>query len=510
MNTKATYSNNLNNSNSLNILNNSNNLNILNNSNSFNSNNSSSTKLITNTINSLDKNNKDVENYVYNKNLTLPDLFFAGYGFIVGAGIFSLMPFVIKYGKGLSWLSFVFGGLVCLITGLSYAKLNSLYPSNDAEYSWILNILNFDKERDPSKVKTPVRYLANLVIWIVVIVGLFMGATILAGQADFIRQYVNIDKSKLIAVLVLIPSIITMIGNKYATAINKTIMIAVTAAFTLLFVIAKTMGKKGGEINYTMALKDIHPVIKGSFITIFAYNGFQSIVQLSEESKEEKNIPISIVGSSAFAVLIYGLITISVIALIGVKAGGNSVSPLADAYGVKFGKRGTDIVNILALVALTNTMLILTLSRSRLIQKLALRGIAPDYLKKLTSLKQLFKLERFENNTEKSVTKKPQTIPIYAIITLSTVTYLLTFIREGAVDYLAGLTTSFLFIVFTIVNILVLVNFFKKKTNDEKDYEELMNKKMPLLSGFPWYSVIGLFLSIYYLGLSRKYLNLIV
>ena len=58
-----------------------------------------------------------------------------------------------------------------------------------------------------------------------------------------------------------------------------------------------------------------------------------------------KNIPISIVGSSAFAVLIYGLITISVIALIGVKAGGNSVSPLGDAYGVKFGKKVSDVVD---------------------------------------------------------------------------------------------------------------------------------------------------------------------
>ena len=92
---------------------------------------------------------------------TFIDLFFAGYCFIVGAGIFSLMPHVIKFGQGLSWLSFVIGGVVCLITGLSYAKLNSLYPSNDAEYAWILNILNFDKDRDPKKIKTSVKYLAN-------------------------------------------------------------------------------------------------------------------------------------------------------------------------------------------------------------------------------------------------------------------------------------------------------------------------------------------------------------
>lgn len=466
-------------------------------------------------INNLD--NKESDKYTYNKNLSLTDLFFAGYGFIVGAGIFSLMPYVIRHGKGDSWLSFIVGGLVCLITGLSYAKLNSLYPSNDAEYSWILNILNFDKNRDPKKVKTPVRYLANLVIWIVVIVGLFMGATILVGQADFIKQYSDMDKQKLTFLLVLLPTIITITGNKYATALNKIIMMVVTGAFAVLFLIALVLGKKSKDLNFDITYKDIRPIIKASFITIFAYNGFQSIVQLSEESKRQQDIPISIVGSSAFAIVIYGLITISVISLVGVKAAGHSVSPLADAYGVLFGKYGKDIVNMIALVALTNTMLILTLSRSRLLQKLALRGIAPNYLKNLTSIKKLVGLEKFENNSNvntivenKETNSKGQTIPIYSIITLSAVTYMLTFIREGAVDYLAGLTTSFLFLVFTTVNILVLINYFKKKTRKEVVKEATIDKKMPLLRGFPWYSVIGLVLSLYYLKLSRKYLRLVV
>ena len=456
-------------------------------------------------------NSEPKKEYKYNRNLSLVDLFFAGYGFIVGAGIFSLMPYVIKHGKGLSWLSFVVGGLVCLITGLSYAKLNSLYPSNDAEYSWILNILNFEEDRDPNKVKTPVRYLANSVIWIVVIVGLFMGATILVGQADFIRQYFDINKQFLTAILVTIPSLIVMIGNKYATSLNKTIMVLVTGAFSVLFAIAKTMGKHKKEIKFNVTGKDIDPLLKASFITIFAYNGFQSIVQLSEEAKNKKDIPISIVGSSAFAIIVYGLITISVIALIGVKQGGNVVSPLASAYGVKFGKKGTDIVNILALVALTNTMLILTLSRSRLLQKLAVRGIAPDYLKHLTSVKKLLRLEKFESKNDlEEQTNKGKTIPIFAVITLSVVTYLLTFIREGAVDYLAGLTSSFLFLVFLIVNVLVLINYFKKKTPSEQQNEESVNKEMPMLKGFPWYSVLGLVSSLYYLGYSRKHLDLVV
>ena len=90
----------------------------------------------------------------------------------------------------------------------------------------------------------------------------------------------------------------------------------------------------------------------------------------------------------------------------------------------------------------------------------------------------------------------------WLVITLSVVTYLLTFIREGAVDYLAGLTSSFLFLVFLIVNILVLINYFKKKTPSEKQNEESVDKEMPMLKGFPWYSVLGVVSSLYYLGYS--------
>ena len=472
-------------------------------------------------INLLNKpNDKDAINSLnkptdekYNRNLSLMDLFFAGYGFIVGAGIFSLIPYIIKQGRGISWLSFVIGGLVCLITGLSYAKLNSLYPSNDAEYSWILNILNFDENRDPDKVKPYVKYLANGVIWIVVIVGLFMGATILVGQADFIKEYVNISKKILTLILVIFPSIIVMIGNKYATGINKTIMILVTGAFTLLFGLAKAYGSRANEITYTATSRDFSPLLKSSFITIFAYNGFQSIVQLSEEAKERKFVPLSIIGSSGLAIGVYALITISVIALIGVKAAGVSVSPLSAAYGVKFGSYGKDIVNMLALVALTNTMLILTLSRSRLLQKLAVRGIAPSYLKNLTSLRKLFGIEKFESNNENKDTSnesKPvsKTIPIYAVITLSVISYILTFIGKGAVDHLAGITTSFLFIVFLMVNILVLINHYKTKTPAELEQEKLVDKEIPILKGYPWYSIIGVFTSILYLSVSGKYLRL--
>ena len=97
-----------------------------------------------------------------------------------------------------------------------------------------MNILNFDEERNPDKTHKGVKYLANIIIWIVVVIGLLNSATVLVGQADFIRQYTNFGKHKIIAIMLAIPTVVVMLGNKYATGLNKTIMSLVIGSFGLL------------------------------------------------------------------------------------------------------------------------------------------------------------------------------------------------------------------------------------------------------------------------------------
>jgi basic amino acid/polyamine antiporter, APA family len=471
----------------------------------------SNNNLINQSINNLDRNIETKNKKEYNRNLSFFDLFFAGYGFIVGAGIFTLLPAIIRNGRGLSWFSFIAGGLICLITGLSYSKLNSLYPSNDAEYSWIMNVLNFDKNRDPEKTPRWVQLLANLIIWIVVVIGLLTAATVMVGQADVMKEYINVSKPLIIAVMLAIPSLITMFGNKYATSLNQLIMTLVTLTFVLLFGKASFKGTNSGDLDFNLKHLDFNDLLKSSFITIFAFNGFQSIVQLSEEAKDKNDVPKSIVSSVSFATLVYVLITVSVISLIGLNSAAGSVSPIGNAFGVNFGDNGKNIVNVLTIAALTNTILIITMSRSRLLQKLAVRGIAPKYLEKITSFQKFFGLEKFENNENNNNenNNSENTIPINGIITLSVVTFLLTFIKKGAVEYLGGLTSSFIFIVFTLVNLLVLINYFKNKTPAEIKKEEEIDAKFPLVKGYPWYGVVGLILSVTYLKLSTKYIRLL-
>ena len=116
---------------------------------------------------------------------------------------------------------------------------------------------------------------------------------------------------------------------------------------------------------------------------------------------------------------------------------------------------------------------------------------------------ELLGLEKFTNNNNdnnENNDKDKVTIPIYGIIAVSIVTYLLTFIKKGAIESLANITNTFIFIVFVIVNILVLTYYYKGMDKNNKN-----KNKIKILEGFPWYAVCGLILSLIYLGKSFTY-----
>ena len=117
------------------------------------------------------------------RRLDFNDMFFTGVSYMIGAGIFTLLPFIIKYGGKNAWLAFIIGGIISILTGLSFARLNYEYPVNlgnpNEEYT-ILEIANLIKaktksssklinlplpEDDPSKRKPSIKLAKNLFNW---------------------------------------------------------------------------------------------------------------------------------------------------------------------------------------------------------------------------------------------------------------------------------------------------------------------------------------------------------
>ena len=66
----------------------------------------------------------------FEKVLNFVDVYFISLGFIIGAGIYSLLNIVTKYSGKFSWLSFCIGGFISLMTAFSYYDLSKKYDTN--------------------------------------------------------------------------------------------------------------------------------------------------------------------------------------------------------------------------------------------------------------------------------------------------------------------------------------------------------------------------------------------
>ena len=116
-----------------------------------------------------------------------------------------------------------------------------------------------------------------------------------------------------------------------------------------------------GDFNY-------NGVIQGGFITIFTYYGFQSISRLPEETKDSKNnIPKAIIASLTVSIVMYILTSIGVNSILGTENVKKTVSALADSYKKVLGNTSYNVVNVIGLFSIFNTVMLTILFTSRLL-----------------------------------------------------------------------------------------------------------------------------------------------
>jgi len=447
----------------------------------------------------------------YNRALSFVDLVFAGYGFIIGAGIFTLMPYIMGYSKGYSWGAFVLGFIISILTGLSFARLNYEYPKNEAEYAWIMNILTDKNKPKTSWRNRLVKYFANIVIYAVVLLTVLGGATIITGMKDIIEAYkFGINNYVVCFILILVPTLVNIIGTKYTKIFNKASMSIITVAFLSIGAIALKYNKNFSDNKFFTGKTQatVPGIFRGAFISIFAFNGFQSVVQLSEEAQNREDIPKGIVASVSISTILYLIVTISIISILGLKKASNSVYPFAEAFSVVAGKRGVDIVNALAILCMISTMFMKVFSSSRLLQKLSVLKLAPSYLQKLVPANKLFESFSSNKSTENEVNNAPkstfETMPIYAIITYFVAVCILVVLGKGILEKLASGSNFMIFFIYTAVNLLCILNHHKSK---DKVDTEVMNNIPGFLKTYPWYSILGTIIAFIFLLLSPKFMS---
>ncbi len=385
-------------------------------------------------------------------------------GVIVGTGIYTLIGIGAGISGNLLWLSFIIAGIIASLTALSYAKLSSLFTKESAESFYAQRAFG------SKKISFLVGYL-TLIIWI------FSGATVAWGLVAYAKAITPIDPLFIAIFTIIILSIVNFLGIQKSILVNNFLTILTVFGLLLLIIFGLPFL---GQANFLEGINGTN-LIENSFslsnsifsaaaLVFFAFLGFEGIVNISEETKNPKeNIPKAIILSLFFVTILYVLISMIAVSVVpptelynATLSTSTSEGPLAlVAEKVLFPGAGL-ILTLIAFCAIGSTLIVILNVASRIVYGLSKQNLAPK----------MFEYLNPKTNT-----------PSVAILLTTILTCL--FALVGNIELLGSLCTMGIFLLFTIINISVIL--IQKEFTPFGFNKPLINRKtiLPLLgAGF--------------------------
>lgn len=383
--------------------------------------------------------------------LSLTLVTFYGLGTILGAGIYALVGEVAKQAGKFTPLSFLLASCIAFFTAISYAELSSRFPQSAGSALYIRKA--FDR-----------RWLSGLIGWAVVLTGVISAATIAHGFANYFAQFIHTSAYLSITILVILLGGLAIWGIRESAALIM-IMTLIEVGGLLLIIFYGHHAFTSIDISQLTLPQSFDGILIGAFLAFYAYIGFEDMVNTAEETiKPERTLPIAIFLAVACASLLYLLVAWVIIATLPVEILANSSLPLVQI--IKQQGQSPTLFSLIALISITNGLLVQIIMASRLIYGMAKQENAPK----------LFAI----------IYQKTQT-PVYA--TVLVIVIILGFAYTLPIVTLAKLTSSIMLCVFIMVHgALIKIKLTEKKKPN--------TFSMPLI--FP---IISLCLTLLFLGM---------
>ncbi len=287
-----------------------------------------------------------------------------GVGLTLGAGIYALIGEASALAGNAVWLAFVLSAIVAILTGLSYAELSSLFPKASAEHEYTLQAFGARP--------------ALVIGWLIILSGAVGASAVALGFAAYLRALLGVPAMPSALLLIVLLSLILLVGIKEAAWLA--ILATFVEAFGLLLVIFVGLPYLG-EVNYFEMPSGISGVFQASALLFFAYQGFEEMVKLSEETRDpERTIPRALISAVAICILLYVMVAVSAVSVMGWEPLGASPAPFAEIAFAALGKDAFVVISVIALFATANTVLLLLLASSRMIYGMARSSHLPHAL----------------------------------------------------------------------------------------------------------------------------------
>jgi amino acid transporter len=364
-------------------------------------------------------------------------IMFYGLGSMLGAGIYALIG---KAAAGLGnavWLAFLMAMIGAMLTGLSYACVGGRYAkAGGAAYVTQRGLR-----------KPLLSYVIGIAVMMSGLTSMATGSQAIIGQVRELFALTLDDTAiKLMSIgVVFLVGCVIYRGIRESMWLN--ILCTVVEASGLLFIIAIGV-RYWGSVDYFQSPGDTAAggvgsgitfalIMQGAVLTFYSFIGFEDILNVSEEVKNPaKNVPFGLIGAMILATCIYMAVAITAVSVVPWQELAKSDAPLMEVArraapwftGIK------PVYGAITIFAIGNTALLNYLMGSRLLYGMSRQGLLPAVL-----------------GSVHPVRKSPH----IAVFVLFGIVSLL--ILSGSVKQLAESTVLLLLIVFTAVNISLVV-----------------------------------------------------
>ncbi len=332
------------------------------------------------------------------KTLGIPELIAIALGGMVGGGIFTILGISVSLVGAFTPVVIIMGGVLASLAAYSYVKLGVYYKDEGATYS-------FYKKTFPDSP-----FAASLIGWWVIFGYISTMALYSYTFASYAISGFSFADNELIRKMVAggIILIFTLVNVWSVKGMGKVEDIMVYTKLVILaiisFVLINNSQTSIPTLIQSQADVGIVSMLIVASITFVAYEGFQLVINAVNEMEcPEKNIPTAIYSALSLAILIYVVISLGAIQAIPfeeiIK---NKEYALASGAGKVLGHWGTDLVILGALLATSSAISGTVFGASRQMAVIANDGYFPAILGKRTNH-----------------------IPIFAIVTMAVLAFLL-------------------------------------------------------------------------------------
>jgi len=325
----------------------------------------------------------EIEGFRLKKELGAIDIVVLGIGVIIGAGIFVLtgVAAATEAGPAIA-LSFVFAAVVCAFAALCYAEFASMVPVAGSAYTYsyvtlgqlIAFIIGWDLflEFTVGAAAVAIGWSGQLNATLDQIFGVTLPEAITAPPAE--GGVVNL----LGMLLVLALTYLLVRGIRISAKANIVMVIVTVAVLLLIIAVGATeVSTSNWDPFFPFGLGGI---IGGAALVFFAFIGFDIVATTAEEARNpQRDMPRGILGSLAITTLLYIAVALVLTGML-VYTELNTAAPVADAFEAADRPWASGFIFAGALVALTNTVLILMLGQSRVTFAMARDRLLPGAL----------------------------------------------------------------------------------------------------------------------------------